>query len=488
MTVTANSDVSSAAPEMVRISVLGASTQLDVALPIDTPIIALVPDLVALLRIPLPTVDDADLASELPRWTLGRIGEQPLPAEGTLADAQVHDGELLLISLDRPGAPPAMIDDVVDGLAHLTQRQTPGWTACDARRLGRIVCLVAGAAAAIAGRFVVSGSPLMVAAVSATIAVLLLTATVIAGRLRADPASIATGSSATYIAALLAGSLVPQPNSLGPSLAAAGACALVSTLVAHRCTGVAPTLHACLGTVAALAVVGGLSVMAFSGEARAGAAVTATVGVCVVLVSGRIAIAAGRLPLPPVPSTPPPIPEIDDDAIDGIGASPVSAGQIDAIADLALVDLDDLDRRARLAAGYLTGIVIGAAVVTAAATLLTGLGYDGSLPSLLFCGAIAVALAARGRTHADRTQSTALLAAAVACLVAVLLATGSALVVFIGGIALAAASFVIGVTSESHDFSPLQRRTLELAEYAVIVAILPLLLWLLNTYRLIREL
>lgn len=487
MTVTTTSDADQIAPELVRVSVLGAHTQLDVALPVDTPIITLVPDVVALLRIPPPTVDDPDLVADLPRWSLRRIGEPPLPADATLAESGVRDGELLLLTADRPGVPRAMIDDVVDGLAHLTARGAPGWTCDDARRLGRFVCLVTALVAAIAGRVVANSSPLAVAAVSGAAAVTLLAAAAIGHRVDADPPNIATGSACAFIAAMLAGSLVPQPNSLGPALAAAGACGLTTALVAHRAARAAPTLTAFGATLAALVGIGGLAVMG-TGEPRAGAAVTATIGVGAVLLAARIAITAGRLPLPPVPSTSPPIPVVDDDRIDGLGATPVGPDRIDAIADLALVDLDDLDRRARRAAGYLTGIVVGASVLIAVATLLTGLGYGDGPGSLLFCAAVAVALIARGRTHADRVQSGALLTAGVCAVAAVLFATGSSTVVFFGAIAVAATAFVVGATAEAHDFSPLQRRALELVEYAVIAAILPLLLWLLDAYRMIREL
>lgn len=476
MTITAQ-------PELLRISILGAETQVDVALPAQAPIIALMPDLLALLRIPPPPVDEADRVGELPRWTLGRIGQTPLAADSSLAAADVHDGELLLICPDRPTAAGAVIDDVVDGLAHLTGTRQPAWTPADARRLGRAVCLAAALVAAIAGRLAGDQQPLLIAAVGGGTAVLLLAAAVLNNRLAGDPANSTTLSSAAFIFALLAGSVVPQPNSPGPALAAAGACGMAAVVIAHRCTGLAHCLHAALATVAALVGIAGLTTMGLSGDLRAAAAVTAAAGVYTVLLAARIAIAAGRLPLPPVPNTPPPVPVVDtDEGIEGLEAT-----RLDAIADLALVDLDDLERRTRAASGYLTGIVVGAAATTAVAVLLVAIGFAGARSSLLFCGAVAVALLARGRTHADRAQSATLLTSGAACLLAVLVGSGSAVLAFLGGLALAAMAFLVGTTSENHDRSPLQRRSLEIAEYAIIVGIVPLLLWLLDVYRTIRE-
>lgn len=493
MTVTAAGDTRrTAEPDLIRVSVLGADTQLDVALPAQAPIVALLPDLLALLRLPAPPADDPDRIGELPRWTLGRVGEAPLPAEVSLAQAGVFDGELLMVREDLPSAPGALVDDVVDGLAHLAGRQSPGWTADSARLLGYAVAVAATLLAVIAGRMAAGSSPVPIAAAAGGAAVLLIAVAVLAGRSGTDPRSVTTLSICAFLAAVLAGSAAPQPNSIGPSLATAGICGLVATLVVYRCTGVGPLLHSALGTVAALGGACGLLAMALSGDVRA-AAITAALGVYLVLLAARVAIAAGRLPLPPVPTTPPPLPSIPDgdavvDGLDGmVSERSAPADPVGAIAELALVELDDLARRSAIAAGYLTGIVAGAAAVTVAAVAVVATGYGGSVASLLFCGAVAVALLARGRTHADRTQSATLIGAGAACVLAVLAGTGSLIAAFAGGIALAATAFTIGVTADEHRFSPLQRRALELAEYAVLVAIIPALLWLLDTYRAIRE-
>ncbi|MCK0439904.1 type VII secretion integral membrane protein EccD [Gordonia alkaliphila] len=476
----AESGTTAAEPELVRLSILGADTQLDVALPTGTVIAALLPDLLDLLRLPAPPVDDPDLIDRLPRWTLARIGAAPFPVEATLAEAGVVDGELLVIVDDGPSAPEALVDDVVDGLAQLAGRHALGWTAETARMLGYGAALAGTLFAVTAGR-IAPVSAVVGAAVFGAMALVLLTAAILGTRAGVDPRSTATLSLCATLTAATAGSFAPQPNTAGPALATAGACGLVAALVVHRSTGVGPALHAGLSTLCALGGGAGLIAMATSGNLRSAAAVIAVVAVYVILLAPRTAIAAARLPLPPVPTLAPPLPEqVDNAVVEGVDS-------VAAIADLALVDLDRFARRAKLAGGYLTGIVLGASVIAAAAAVVVATGWGGSLTSLLLCGTIAVALIARGRTHADRTQSAALIAAGTACLLATLAGSDSVPAMVGGGIGVAAAAFMIGTTADAHEFSPLQRRTLELAEYAVIVAIIPLLLWLLGTYRAIRE-
>ncbi|MFT3663255.1 MAG: type VII secretion integral membrane protein EccD [Gordonia sp. (in: high G+C Gram-positive bacteria)] len=479
MTVTAE-------PEPVRISILGASTQVDVALPARTPIAALIGDLLVLLRVPDPPTDDPDSIDLLPRWTLARIGAPPLPVESSLAEAGVVDGELLVIHRNLPEAPGALVDDVVDGLAHLADARAPGWTTDSARVLGYAVCGAVTALAVLAGR-AAADAPLLIGTVSAVCAVILTAAAVLGARFGADPRGIATLSWCAFPTAALAGSFVP-PADAASSTVIAAACGLVSVLVVHRATGCAPRLHAALGTVAALSVVGGLAATGLPTGFRGAAAVTAVVGLFTVVVAARLAIAASRLPLPPVPSTLPPAPEntVAEHPIDGVDA--MAPDPVEAVADLALVDLGELERRSALASEYLTGIVLGAVSVTAAAVLAVSFSYGGTVQALLFCAAVAATLLARGRTHVDRVQSTALLAGGAVCVLAVPAGTGSAVILCLSGFALAATAFLIGVTADSHSFSPLQRRALELAEYAVIAVIVPLLLWLLDAYRAVREL
>jgi type VII secretion integral membrane protein EccD len=126
----------SAAPEHVRVSVVGGRTQLDVALPVDIPVATLVPELVKLVR-----SRDVDAPSDAPWpaarhtfWVLSRLDPAtPLRPNDTLRAAGVVDGELLHLREQRALSAPTLYDDVVDAAARLNKAAYAGWNAAAAR-------------------------------------------------------------------------------------------------------------------------------------------------------------------------------------------------------------------------------------------------------------------------------------------------------------------------------------------------------------------
>lgn len=83
----------SAEPELIRVSVLGGTAQIDSGLPAHVPLATLLPDLLTALRVP----DGGDPAT----WTLARLDGSRLAPAQTLAQAGVLDGDLLLVRADR---------------------------------------------------------------------------------------------------------------------------------------------------------------------------------------------------------------------------------------------------------------------------------------------------------------------------------------------------------------------------------------------------
>lgn len=126
----------SAAPEHVRMSVVGGRTQLDVALPVDVPVASLVPELVRLVRsrdVEAPT-DTPWAATRDTFWRLSRLDPPtPLKPEETLRAAGVLDGELLRLTDERALLAPTLYDDVVDAAARLNKAAYAGWNAAAAR-------------------------------------------------------------------------------------------------------------------------------------------------------------------------------------------------------------------------------------------------------------------------------------------------------------------------------------------------------------------
>jgi type VII secretion integral membrane protein EccD len=126
----------SAAPEHVRVSVVGGHTQLDVALPVDVPVASLVPELVKLVR-----SRDVEVTPDTPWaatrdtfWTLRRLDPLTLlqPNE-TLRAVGVVDGGLLQLTDERALCAPTLYDDVVDAAARLNKAAYAGWNAAAAQ-------------------------------------------------------------------------------------------------------------------------------------------------------------------------------------------------------------------------------------------------------------------------------------------------------------------------------------------------------------------
>jgi type VII secretion integral membrane protein EccD len=128
--------VASAAPDQLRVSVLGGRTQLDVALPSDVPVAAFLAELAQLVR-SRDGQRDEDVADRDERrtfWELSRVdsGAALAPNE-TLRAAGVSNGELLRISARRALSPPLLHDDVVDAAARLNRAAYAAWNPSSAK-------------------------------------------------------------------------------------------------------------------------------------------------------------------------------------------------------------------------------------------------------------------------------------------------------------------------------------------------------------------
>ncbi|MCP9271566.1 type VII secretion integral membrane protein EccD [Mycolicibacterium arenosum] len=137
----------SAAPELIRIAVLADRTQLDVALPVDVPVAALLPDLVSLVR--SRHGDEAEETSASPTWhrfwVVSRIDPVvTLAPDTTLREAGVSSGEVLRLTTQPALSPPTLHDDVVDAAARLNRTAHVGWSADSARWMGCAGLMAAG--------------------------------------------------------------------------------------------------------------------------------------------------------------------------------------------------------------------------------------------------------------------------------------------------------------------------------------------------------
>ncbi|MBA0046162.1 type VII secretion integral membrane protein EccD [Mycobacteroides sp. LB1] len=135
----AQSQILTAAAEHVRVSVFGGRTQLDIALPLDLPIAAFVPELAKLVS-SRDVKRDEDVTPREDRknhWVLRRVeSDIPLTPESTLRDAGIGHGDLLYLSSERTLDAPTLYDDVVDAAAKLNRSSYAPWDAASARIMG----------------------------------------------------------------------------------------------------------------------------------------------------------------------------------------------------------------------------------------------------------------------------------------------------------------------------------------------------------------
>lgn len=483
-------------PELVRVSVLGGNTQLDVGLPAAVPIAALIPDLVEQIESRNPTPvdpDDADTDDVRPhsrqhRWTLAHVGQEPMAPNRSLSESGVRDGDLLLLRSVGTGEAPALFDDVVDAVARLNESQFRNWGPRAARIAGYAIGLLAAIAAAVGlGSYRLTSGALWAAAPGAIAAVGLLTGATIIARYYRDETTATILAAAAAPLVFVTGMLLIPGDYGAAHLTMGCALTLVATVLSYRMTAVGPVVHSAITTAAVLAgLATGAQLLLDEGVPRV-AAVAAAVGLVVITLAPRATIMLAKLPLPPVPTAGAPVDNTDMEprpAIEGIGA----------IGAMALPKADALERRSHVANAYLTGIVGGTTLVTAVAAVLAAAPLSGfSWRTAAYAAIIALVLCLRGRSHSDLAQAAILITGGALALIAVIvgLAFGAGnwpMITFALAMVMVVAALVFGVAAPNHEFSPVMRRTAEIIEYLLVAVIVPLLLWILDLYRIVREL
>ena len=125
---------------LCRVSVVGGDTQIDLGLPADIPVGALVPDLVALVESRAPERSELEPEPEdrTWHWSLATIGNAPIDPAISLTAAGIRDGDLVILQRAESAQPPALFDDVIDAVATL-RRDEKSWSPISARRTGYVV-------------------------------------------------------------------------------------------------------------------------------------------------------------------------------------------------------------------------------------------------------------------------------------------------------------------------------------------------------------
>lgn len=453
--------------DLCRLTILTDHTQVDLALPAGAPLALLIPEIVSMIEIHSDTTPSLDHSTGATEWTLGRLGQAPMDPTATLLDHGVRDGDLLLLqAADRP-APAPLFDDLMHNVAAIEVDTFRRWTPGSARLTGSVaaVALTAiGSLALLVARAHDGGLVGMIAAL--TVAVLLVAAGAVVARVYGDERSGVTLWGAALAPAFAAGALV-VPGDLGAASLLLGAVTGGGfAVLAARVSGVGIGL-AVAAAAAATAAAGaaGVAVATDLPGAAIGAAVTAC-ALVLLAIAPRVAMLLARLPLPPVPSP----------------GSPLDAEES---ADGPLPSFVGLEARAGRARHLLTGLVGAASVVAAVGSLMAAgaFGTGGiDWPGMLLAVVAAVVLMLRGRTYASIAQAGTLIGSGTAILLlllteAAITEPGLAPILFVIATLGVGLALTLGVVAPNHEFSPVQRRAVELVDYTAIAMVLPLACW-----------
>jgi type VII secretion integral membrane protein EccD len=454
--------------DLCRITVVGPSRRVDIALPGYVSFADLFP---AVAR--YAGLDGPDVVGEKGGWVLQRLGQEPFSPAMTPLQAGLRDGEMIYLRPHRAQLPQMAFDDVADVIATRLNEQPGRWGPGDIRWMALGVGAVALAAGAV---FLLrSGPPWPVpAATAAGVAAALLLAVLAVSRAAGDSRAGAVLGYAAIPYAFLAGLLVPARSTplsgLGAvHLLAAFAAAALGAVVAAAASGEVSLFFgpACAGLLAVIASwVGFAFGIGFDGAAAVIAVPTLALTPLIPAVSFRMA----RMTLPQVPR------HADD-----------------LRRDTLTVDGAEVFDRTNTADRFVTGAAAGIGLVAAGTEL--GLAFARSWLGLVTCAVLACALLLRSRLFRGRAQRLWMLVPGYGGLV--LLAAGAihgagqaqhlalALGPLIAGAALVIA---VGIWLPAHRPSPFWGRMADIVDTMLIVALFPLALGVAGVFGYVRGL
>lgn len=451
-----------------RVTIVAPRSRVDLAIPTDVPLAHLLP---TLLR--FAGDDLADVGATQGGWVLSRLGGRQLDSSRTPGQLDIRDGEVLYFTT-RGNAPPELVfDDVADAVATATLGRGGRWTLSTTRRTSLVLAssaLVGGAAAVL---FV--GPPQWVGGLVGLLmgVVLVATATILARVMQAEKAGILFALVAICYAAV-GGLLIlggdKTLRELGPPqvLLAAVAVVVYSAVLTVATSGATPLL---LGATAGGAVVGLGAVACMSlGTTPAGAAaVIAAVALGLIPFLPMFATRVARVPVPAVPT-----------------------GPDDLKADAETIDGPALQERSDRADAILTAILGSSAAIFLGAEVVMTL--DGSLPALLFCAVLGLILLVRARPYRGRAQRMPMIAAGWTGLglaaFAFFVQSGTLIrltAVLPGLVAVAIAALIYGLGVAGKKIAPVWGRALDIMEVILIVAAIPMAVWVSGLYAWVRS-
>jgi type VII secretion integral membrane protein EccD len=449
---------------LVRVTIATPHRRIDMALPEHASVAEILPGLLARAGEGLA---DAGVAGG--GWLVRRVDGTAFDLDRTLGSHRVRDGEILHLTPRRTDWPELEYDDLVDAIATGSGHTGRAW----GPRHTRLAGLASGAAALLLGLVAVlrAGPPWTTPACwSLGAAALLLAAGMILARAVRDAGAGAVLAAAALPYAFAGGGLLlaggnPVTGLSAGHLVLASAALLLAALVGYLGVTAAPTLFAGAVTVGLLGVLGGWLATA---DGVAGHQAAAVVGGGMLALSSAfapLALRLGRVPMPVLPRT-----------------------TADLVRDEPQPPLALVHATVARADGLLTGMLAGTFVVAMCCqALLIG---SGDTASVVLVVVLSLGFLLRARLYPILRQRVLLLVTGmfgVGCLVAGPLMKSlpaAGLVLF----AVAAVATTAGILLSTRPANPYLGRFAEYFEILLMVAIVPMVCWVLDLYGYVRGL
>ena len=477
--------------ELSRITLVVGGLRIDVGLPPNVSIANFIDDVIDIANDQIATRPELagtqfDAAED--KWTLARLGADPIDPSRSLSEANISAGELMAIREIGQPASPLLFDDIEE-LGDAGERTDLPWTKWIVDNRQMLGYLAVGLATSIAAALLLprhAGDRYLAGTVLGLGVLGVIVACVLAQRSRGAVRSQWAAVVATPL--LFAGSLYMVPEAFGvKALPMAFGLTALASLAMVLITGSGRALHTTVMTLSALGGASATAALLWDPPQRSVGAALATFAVVVVYVSPRITIMLSKLPIPRVPTAGEPLDDIETQ-----GGTTVEG--VNAIGKQIIPTEEGMVGQLRRANAYLTGMLVAAAIAAAAGCYLSidvsdGFYWQGSA----FCAAVATVLCLRGRSHHDLVQSATLVGGGL--IIALMAIVKNGLYVRDGQVAATAAMIVFitlvvlcGIVAPRLVFSPVMRRQVEILEYVAIAMVFPLCFWIVRIYGFFREL
>ncbi|TLF74002.1 type VII secretion integral membrane protein EccD [Nocardia cyriacigeorgica] len=485
-----------------RIAVLVGTYQVDVVVPTKFSIETFIDDLLVVLADAIDN-ESVDFTPATGQWSLGRPGEPPMPRWRTLADHDVVDGTVLMLSVvESAEVFTPVVEDITDALAMINERE---FAEFDPRASSIVGLAALGAGAAVVAgllswSWTETGS-LWWCALPALLLGLICWGAAVRSRARESAPHICLGLSLAALPLLFAGAAMlvpPEYGEPGPfaaaNLAAGAVVVAVAAATMIRLTGLGiATLMAV--TVTGLTLTAAALPLTYSDLAvRQVSSGAVFVGLILLTLAPRIAVVIARIRPPDLPD---PGNEVAPSTLTGIfDAESGGDGEQDRAEESDRRDASTgIESRARLAVTSLRGLIVAISSLLAVSSVITSAVSPGGIREIVLAGAVAVVLVLRSRWYPDLVQAIALVCAAAVTvagvgwvLVGAYETAPARLVVVTVVAALAIAACVAAVRMPGKRLSPPTRRVIDLIEYAHILVVPVIAFWIMGIYTAMRGL